>query len=334
MEETLGKRIAAHRRRLGLTQEGLAEKMGITAQAVSKWENDQSCPDITALPKLAEIFGVTTDALLGLQPPVKEAEVVEDGPGLPVENNDNLWEFHWDAGRKGSLGFAMWVLLVGVILLINNIQGMSAQLWDVAWSSGLLFFGLWGLWPRFSFFKLGCALFGGYFLINHLIPDLFVLEKAYLLPIFLLLFGFSLLVDALKRGKRGKFRVMRNGQRVSSHPQFTTGEASFDYSLSFAEHHQELILPKLSSGSASVSFGELTLDLSGVEEITDGCMLNLDCSFGELRLLVPRQYRVETFNSTSFASVECHGHPDPEPKAVIHANCNANFGEIDIRYIN
>ena len=65
MEQTLGKRIIEHRKALGLTQDQLAEKLGVTAQAVSKWENDQSCPDITMLPKLAEIFGTTTDALLG-----------------------------------------------------------------------------------------------------------------------------------------------------------------------------------------------------------------------------------------------------------------------------
>ena len=66
MEQTLGKRIMEHRKALGLTQDQLAEKLGVTAQAVSKWENDQSCPDITMLPKLADIFGITTDALLGI----------------------------------------------------------------------------------------------------------------------------------------------------------------------------------------------------------------------------------------------------------------------------
>lgn len=69
MEETLGKRISFHRKRLGLTQDALAEKMGVTAQAVSKWENDQSCPDITILPKLSQVFGITTDALLGIESP-------------------------------------------------------------------------------------------------------------------------------------------------------------------------------------------------------------------------------------------------------------------------
>ena len=64
---TFGKRIVAQRKRLGLTQDRLAELLGITAQAVSKWENDQSCPDITMLPKLAEVFGISTDDLLGLE---------------------------------------------------------------------------------------------------------------------------------------------------------------------------------------------------------------------------------------------------------------------------
>ena len=65
MEQTLGKRIMENRKRLGWTQDRLAEQMGVFAQAVSKWENDLSCPDITLLPQLARLFDVTTDELLG-----------------------------------------------------------------------------------------------------------------------------------------------------------------------------------------------------------------------------------------------------------------------------
>ena len=47
-----------------LTQDQLAESLGVTAQAVSKWENDVSCPDISILPQLADILHTTTDYLL------------------------------------------------------------------------------------------------------------------------------------------------------------------------------------------------------------------------------------------------------------------------------
>lgn len=64
MEQTLGMRIATLRKRKAMTQEDLAEKMGVSSQAVSKWENDISCPDIQSLPKLARILGTTVDELL------------------------------------------------------------------------------------------------------------------------------------------------------------------------------------------------------------------------------------------------------------------------------
>jgi len=64
METTIGKRIAALRRDKGLTQEELAQQLGVSGQAVSKWENDQTCPDISLLPQLAQLLGVTVDELL------------------------------------------------------------------------------------------------------------------------------------------------------------------------------------------------------------------------------------------------------------------------------
>ena len=61
---TLGRRIQALRKEQSLTQDALAEKMGVTPQAVSKWENDQSCPDIMSLPQLAKVLQVSVDTLL------------------------------------------------------------------------------------------------------------------------------------------------------------------------------------------------------------------------------------------------------------------------------
>ena len=64
MNETIGNRIAKFRKAKSMTQEELANHMGVSSQAVSKWENDASCPDISLLPKLAKVLGVTTDELL------------------------------------------------------------------------------------------------------------------------------------------------------------------------------------------------------------------------------------------------------------------------------
>lgn len=64
MNETMGQRIASLRKQHGMSQENLAEKMGVSSQAVSKWENDASCPDISLLPKLAKLLDVTVDQLL------------------------------------------------------------------------------------------------------------------------------------------------------------------------------------------------------------------------------------------------------------------------------
>ena len=64
MNTTLGKRIAALRHKKQMKQDELAEKLGISSQAVSKWENDQTCPDISLLPLLAKTLGISTDELL------------------------------------------------------------------------------------------------------------------------------------------------------------------------------------------------------------------------------------------------------------------------------
>ncbi len=64
MDNTIGSRIAALRKTKSMKQEELAELLGVSGQAVSKWENDQTCPDISLLPQLAKILGVTVDELL------------------------------------------------------------------------------------------------------------------------------------------------------------------------------------------------------------------------------------------------------------------------------
>ena len=81
---TLGKQIAYFRKELGMTQEALANRLGVTNQAVSKWETDQSCPDVQLLPTLADVFCCSIDALFGRD---EVKPVIDD---LPWEDDEAL----------------------------------------------------------------------------------------------------------------------------------------------------------------------------------------------------------------------------------------------------
>ena len=112
-KQTFGTMISTLRKEKGMTQLELAEKMGVTDKAVSKWERDLSFPDINSFPKLAEIFGVTVDELMQIK---TEA-------GEPASSKK---EFHniIDTVLKG-VALAMGVAVV-VLGAINEIDMRSA----------------------------------------------------------------------------------------------------------------------------------------------------------------------------------------------------------------
>ena len=80
-ELTLGQRIAAERKKLGLSQEALGEKMGVSRQAISKWEADGAVPEIDKLIAMSRLFGVTLGWLLG----VEEEPAAESSPSFTDE---------------------------------------------------------------------------------------------------------------------------------------------------------------------------------------------------------------------------------------------------------
>ena len=79
----IGYEISSRRKALGMTQESLAMALGVTNQAVSKWEMNVNCPDIQLLPALADILKVSIDELFG-----RRAEVKNQAPdGLPWKDD-------------------------------------------------------------------------------------------------------------------------------------------------------------------------------------------------------------------------------------------------------
>ena len=76
---SIGTNISELRRAKGLTQQQLAEKLGVSGQSVSKWENDVCAPDVGQFPLLAELFGVSIDRLYGFRlASGEEAEALVD----------------------------------------------------------------------------------------------------------------------------------------------------------------------------------------------------------------------------------------------------------------
>lgn len=338
MEETLGKRIAAHRKQLKLTQDQLAEQLGVTAQAVSKWENDLSCPDIGTLPRLASIFGISIDALLGCEPPkqtiVHEGEVVSEkfektgGPTLKGQ-----LELQFDNGKKGALGLAFWVLLCGGTILASRLMDSDLRFWDSLWTTGLLTFGLWELFPKFSVFRLGCALFGGYFLLEKMSITSFGLSGKLIFPVCLLLFGLGLLIDALKKPRNSKSKLHSSHHSDAFTSSCNVEDDHFQCDTSFGENTFLITSPRLVTGKIDSSFSELTVDLSGCAEIADNCIIDANCSFGDIKVLVPSCYELKANPSNTFGSFDFQGQPVKNPQGTILLNANVSFGKIQVIYI-
>ncbi|MDD4006214.1 MAG: helix-turn-helix transcriptional regulator, partial [Bacilli bacterium] len=85
MEESLGQRIARLRRNKGHTQEELGDKVGVSSQAVSKWETDSSVPDVMLLVKIANLFDISVDELLGNDRIKETPQIVPVSERRPID---------------------------------------------------------------------------------------------------------------------------------------------------------------------------------------------------------------------------------------------------------
>lgn len=88
----INENIAALRKQRGMTQENLAKALGVTNQAVSKWESSQCCPDIALIPEIADHLGVTVDELFGRTLSISDikSELQRVLEALPTDEADAL----------------------------------------------------------------------------------------------------------------------------------------------------------------------------------------------------------------------------------------------------
>ncbi|MBD9198895.1 MAG: XRE family transcriptional regulator, partial [Clostridiales bacterium] len=113
---TLGQRISRYRKELHISQEELGARLGVSRQAVSKWETDLSAPDMNNLLALAREFGVSVAELTETpEEPVPDAAYVEKPPTPPS---------NFPQRCKGRL---LWIVLGIFLLLILAVLALSAS---------------------------------------------------------------------------------------------------------------------------------------------------------------------------------------------------------------
>jgi transcriptional regulator with XRE-family HTH domain len=112
MKQTFGKRLSEQRKRKGWTQDQLATKLSISSQAISKWENDTSMPDIGLLTNIAELFNVTTDYLLGN----KVQQEVSMGSSAPKDINKLVFKVNIlsTEGDKVKVNLPMQLVMIAL----------------------------------------------------------------------------------------------------------------------------------------------------------------------------------------------------------------------------
>ena len=126
MNETIGNRIAKFRKAKGMTQEELANQLGVSSQAVSKWENDASCPDISLLPQLSRVLGVTTDELLTGKN--DEVKLVPAEQRKPLEQLTMRIRVDSSDGDKVRVNLPMSLVKVGLEIgmdMSGSVNGME-----------------------------------------------------------------------------------------------------------------------------------------------------------------------------------------------------------------
>lgn len=335
-ENTIGKRIQALRKERGMTQKQLADAVGVTPQAVSKWETDESCPDITALPLLAGTLGVSVDTLLGGASDVRTG-VVRDAASGEGEKKEKPYKWDWNAGKVPGIIFGIFILLAGVLLILMKTKPEwfgDIGFWSLIWPSAIICVGLSGCLSRdISGFSLGITAVGVLFLLKNL----GVIEGSVwpiAIAIVLILVGVSVILHQFfrKRRKNVNGTVVTEGKSGKFKSDYSDADGFISYSASFGDDRIVTQAERISGGKMNVSFGDFTLDLRGVREFEDNAALDVNVSFGDALIMLPKCVRAELATAGSFSGKGVTGMPDPDAQYVLRVKAAVSFGNLSIEY--
>ena len=334
---TLGKRIAMLRKNQGWTQEQLGEKVGVSAQAVSKWENDQACPDITTLPLLAELFGVTTDELLGIKPIEPRVVVLDKEPEEEKKKNMNFhFEMHNDSGKWGTIAFCITAILLATVLILRSTTPLFNRpdviTWNYIWPVLLFGFGLMIVRGSVTLGVTAMAL-GAYELVWFGWGVPFEIKWYVVLLIFAIAVLLRLILDKLGLLKKKRPAVEVHGDapnRVCSYSdegQFIRAE------MDFGSNHIEYPYDTLNGVDLETNFGDHRIDLTKVEHFNN-CVIKADVNFGNVVILLPDNVQITRSADTAFAAVRVLGSPRPDASETMYLRGDVNFGNLELKYPN
>lgn len=140
---TLGQRIQELRKQAGLSQESLGEALGVSRQAVSKWESDGGIPELDTLIAMSRLFGTTVGQLLGVETPEQREETAEPAPGFTEEQVEAILRRYVEETSQPKETPASWlakwgwvpataIVVVTVIIVlfarINSLQSTVRML--------------------------------------------------------------------------------------------------------------------------------------------------------------------------------------------------------------
>lgn len=149
MKMTIGTKIQKLRKQHGLSQEQLAETLGVSRQAVSKWEAEQSVPDIDKIVLICDYFGVTTDYILRNEEVPKTEQEHEFQPDNLVQNKYNISENevnteNEEKKKKSALLLAVAIMLyiISVVppILIDDATGPALMFVMIAAATGIIIY--------------------------------------------------------------------------------------------------------------------------------------------------------------------------------------------------
>ena len=91
-------------------------------------------------------------------------------------------------------------------------------------------------------------------------------------------------------------------------------------------------MEEFSGGEVDISFGKSELDLSNVKHVAPNAKLDVDVSFGEFDLIVPRTIRLYVKSDKSFGSIQMHGEPNTDATESLVVNGDVSFGNMNVFY--